>query len=165
MRKRDIVKRLLCMACAVAVAGCGSSNEDEASAEKKHVEAERVALEFRLVEPVPGEGLVEMAMSAWGQSETFYAHEQALLTGEDVESATAVRMNGRPAVELKFTEAGAARLAEVTGSNVGRRMGMILNGELVTAPVIRDRISGGVAVINGEFTQEEAERVAAGLGR
>jgi preprotein translocase subunit SecD len=143
------------MLCLSIVAGCGGAE----------TEVEKVALELRIVETSPGEGLTAMTMTAWGRSETFYAHEEILMTGDDVDSAALTEWNGHPAVELSFTAEGAAKLAQITGANVGRRMGMIVDGVLVTAPVIRAPIDGGVAVINGEFTDEEAKRVAAGLGK
>ena len=149
------MKQLLLLVCVAALAGCGGAETD----------VQKVALEMRLVETSPGEGLTEMTMTAWGRSEILYAHDEVLMTGDDVESASLTEWNGFPAVELKFTAEGASKLAGITGANVGRQMGMIVNGALMTAPLIRAPIDGGVAVINGEFTEEEAKRVAAGLSR
>jgi preprotein translocase subunit SecD len=146
---------VLLLVCLLAVGGCAGDGTDTGP----------VSLELRIVEEAPGEGLAAMTMSAWGRSETFYAHSEVLMTGDDVASAAITEWQGHPAVEMKFTEAGGERLAQITGGNVGKRMGMIVDGKLMAAPVIRAQISGGVAVINGEFTDEEARRVAAGLGR
>lgn len=72
---------------------------------------------------------------------------------------------GRPGVEVLFTEEGSRKFAEITGANVNKRMAILVDGKLVTAPLIRAKISGGRAIINGIFTHEEAERIARGIIR
>ena len=61
---------------------------------------------------------------------------------------------------LGFNEEGTARLAEMTGANVGKRIAFVVNGRVVSAPRLESRIDGGVAVIEGGFTEEEATRLA-----
>lgn len=61
---------------------------------------------------------------------------------------------------LTFNEEGAARLARVTTLNVGKRLAIVIDGRVVTAPELRTEITAGDAVIEGGFTKEEAERLA-----
>ena len=55
---------------------------------------------------------------------------------------------------------GSRKFATVTGANVGRRLAIILDGNVYSAPVIQERISGGEAQITGSFTPEEATDLA-----
>jgi len=120
-----------------------------------------VTVEFRLAETEPAEGLTLMTCTASGES--FYLHDEILLSNADIESASPDSWDGRPTVALTFTEAGREKFARLTEENIGGRVGMLVDGELVTAPVIRAPILEGKAVINGDFTEEEATRIAAGI--
>jgi preprotein translocase subunit SecD len=124
---------------------------------------EGVTVEFRLAQPEPAEGLTLVVLAASGES--FYLHDEVLLSNADIECASPGSWDGRPTVALTFTEAGREKFAQLTEENVGGRVGILLDGELVTAPVIRAPIYEGKAVINGNFTEQEAKRIAAGIIR
>lgn len=64
---------------------------------------------------------------------------------------------------LTFNDEGTAQLARVSAATVGRRLAFVIDGRVVAAPVILGEITGGAAVIEGDFTQQEAERLAAAL--
>ncbi|WP_347241830.1 protein translocase subunit SecD [Thermus sp.] len=84
-----------------------------------------------------------------------------LLTGADLADARAVfDQFGRPQVALTFTPEGAKKFEEVTRQNVGKRLAIILDGKVYTAPVIRQAITGGQAVIEGLSGLEEASEIA-----
>ncbi len=84
-----------------------------------------------------------------------------LLTGADLADARAVfDQFGRPQVALTFTPEGAKRFEEVTRANVGKRLAIVLDGKVYTAPVIRQAITGGQAVIEGLSGLEEASEIA-----
>lgn len=68
--------------------------------------------------------------------------------------------NNMPYVALSFNPDGARVFERVTSENVGRRLAIVLDGKVNSAPVIRDAISGGKAVIEGRFTDEEARDLA-----
>ena len=71
-----------------------------------------------------------------------------LLTGADLADARAVfDQFGRPQVSLTFTPEGAKKFEEVTRQNIGKRLAIVLDGRVYTAPVIRQAITGGQAVI------------------
>jgi preprotein translocase subunit SecD len=66
----------------------------------------------------------------------------------------------RPEILFQLDSAGALAFEGVTTTNVGRHLAIILDGELYSAPRIRTPISGGNASLTGEFTEQEARRLA-----
>jgi preprotein translocase subunit SecD len=123
----------------------------------------KVKLEFHIAEDEPAADLTEMVFKPTG--EIFYLHNEILVNQYDVESAAVVNQQERPAVELILTSEGAKKFEELTAQNIGKRCAMMLNGELLSAPTIRDTISGGRAIITGIFTEAEAEDIAKGLNK
>ncbi|MEK7669416.1 MAG: protein translocase subunit SecD [Patescibacteria group bacterium] len=69
----------------------------------------------------------------------------------------------KPIIGLKFNEEGSQLFAKITRENVGSVLGIFLDGNLVEAPYIREEISGGEAVITGDFTPEQAKQVVRDL--
>ena len=67
---------------------------------------------------------------------------------------------GYPAVGIKLSSDGAVKFAGITRNNIGRRLAILLDGKVQSAPVIRDAITTGDAVITGRFTIEEAQDLA-----
>lgn len=91
------------------------------------------------------------------------------LGGADLDGA-AVKFGqfGEPEVELKFNAAGANKFAELTGANINKRMAIVLDRIVKSAPNIKDRIGGGQAVItmggrNRDDTMKEAQTIATAL--
>lgn len=85
-----------------------------------------------------------------------------LMTGDMVKDAQ-VRIGGsfnEPFVSLDMTSRGGKVFAQITEKNVGRRMAIVLDDVVKSAPVIRERILGGSAQISGSFTHEEAADLA-----
>ncbi len=67
---------------------------------------------------------------------------------------------GQPQIAITFTKDGENRFAEVTRQSVGKRLAIIIDGQLCSAPVINMPISGGKATISGSFSQQEAKDLA-----
>ncbi|WP_111641798.1 protein translocase subunit SecD [Marinimicrobium alkaliphilum] len=65
-----------------------------------------------------------------------------------------------PVVTFRLDDAGARRFGELTRANVGRALAVVLDGEVITAPVIRSVIAGGSGEISGHFTAAEASNLA-----
>ena len=87
---------------------------------------------------------------------------KVLMTGDMVKNAQ-VRIGGtfnEPYVSIDLTSRGGKVFATLTEKNVGRRMAIVLDGVVKSAPVIRERILGGSAQISGSFTHEEASDLA-----
>lgn len=92
----------------------------------------------------------------------YIVRKEVLLTG-DLLAEAHVSIDQRfnePYVSLRFNDAGAKIFEEVTGKNVKRRLAIILDGNLYSAPVIQEKIEGGNAQITGHFTLEEAKDLA-----
>ena len=88
--------------------------------------------------------------------------ERTLLTGQSLENAQ-VKISdrfGEPYVAIKFNPQGAKDFDRITGENVNKRLAIILDGVVYSAPVIKERISGGDAQITGAFTMDDAKDLA-----
>ncbi len=95
----------------------------------------------------------------------FVVKQEAALTGDNLTDAR-VEIGSRfnePYVTISFDSVGAAAFERVTGANIGRRLGIVLDGVIYSAPTIQDRIPGGRAQITGRFTIEEARDLAIAL--
>lgn len=84
------------------------------------------------------------------------------LTGADVKKATVEfsSENGEPQVALSFSKRGTELFAQVTERNVGKPVGIFLDDIPISAPVVRQAIHEGNAVISGNFSPEAAKRLA-----
>lgn len=84
-----------------------------------------------------------------------------LLTGEYItNAAVAFDSFGRPYVSLSFNARGAKIFERITGENVNKRLAIVLDGKVYSAPVIQEKIIGGRASITGNFTTDEAHDLA-----
>lgn len=88
--------------------------------------------------------------------------KKTLLTGESLEDAKVSISDrfGEPYVSLKFDSQGARDFDRITAQNVKKRLAIVLDGVVHSAPVIQERISGGNAQITGSFTMDEAHDLA-----
>ncbi len=66
----------------------------------------------------------------------------------------------QPTVSVQFNDEGAKLFEELTNKNVGKPLGIYLDGVPISAPVVREPIAGGSAVISGKFTLDEAKQLA-----
>lgn len=83
------------------------------------------------------------------------------MSGENITNARPqYDQNGQIHVALEFNSRGGSIFERITGDNIGRRMAIVLDGKVYSAPVIQSRISGGKAVITGNFTLAEAQDLA-----
>ncbi len=93
------------------------------------------------------------------EKEKLLIHKDVVLTGDTLVNA---QMNfdqsrfNEPYIALEFNSRGAAIFSEITGANVGRRLAIVLDGKVHTAPRINEKIPSGRASITGRFTAEEA---------
>src|SRR5258705_2509563 len=92
----------------------------------------------------------------------YVVQKKTLLTGADLSTArVSIDQNtSEPYVSVEFNAAGARAFGELTEANVGRRLAIVLDGNVHSAPVIRERIPSGQAQITGGFTSEEATDLA-----
>jgi len=92
----------------------------------------------------------------------FVVQKKTLLTGRDLSTArVSIDQNtSEPYVSVEFNAAGAKAFGDLTEANVGKRLAIILDGNIHSAPVIRERIPSGRAQITGGFTTQEATDLA-----
>jgi SecD/SecF fusion protein len=135
-------------------------------------------LEFRMVHPKskelidagmlePGYQLMRMKEeNANGPAtiEPLLIQKKAAMTGKYIRSAFVSRDTmGQPEIDFTLTSEGATIFGDLTEQHVGERMAIVLDGELLSAPVIRGAITGGSGQITGNFTDKSAHDLAAGL--
>src|SRR3990172_4561473 len=84
------------------------------------------------------------------------------LTGADLKSADVGfdQTTGKPVVNIEFNQAGAEKFAAITEKNIGRALPIILDEEVISAPIVQQAITGGRAQISGEFTLDQAKNLA-----
>lgn len=78
---------------------------------------------------------------------------------EQVQAVTGY--DGYPVLQFRFTPAASALFADYSGRNIGNAFAIVVNDQVVSAPIIQDRISGGTGIITGSFTEGEARMLAA----
>ncbi len=107
-------------------------------------------------------GVGNEILPALDQEGVYYILEQApVVTGEDLTNAQpAFDQNGRPAVNFSFNPSGARRFGDYTANNIGSPFAIVLDDEVISAPVIQAHIAGGSGIITGSFTVEESTQLA-----
>jgi preprotein translocase subunit SecD len=104
--------------------------------------------------------VVEGAGDQPGQPVFYLVRREAAVTGRDLKTArVGVDENNQPDVQFSLTPAGAEKFRRFTGSNIGRRLGIILDGRIESAPTIQSQISAE-GRITGRFTTQEADELA-----
>ena len=96
-----------------------------------------------------------------GYNQQYVVEKRALVTGESlVDAFPTTDQGGQPAVGFRFDGAGAKKFGDVTSANVGRPFAIVLDGKVISAPVIQSPILGGNGIITGNFTFESANNLA-----
>jgi preprotein translocase subunit SecD len=91
----------------------------------------------------------------------FLIKRRTLLTGDAlVDARVEFGQFNQPQVAIRFDSRGARRFDQITAASVGKRLAIVLDSRVYSAPVIQERISGGSAIISGNFTDEEARDLA-----
>lgn len=85
---------------------------------------------------------------------------RVMLTGEMLVDSQASFQDALPVVSFVFNSIGAKKFAEASSTNVGKRFAIILDNQVISAPVIREPILGGRGIISGNFTVETAKDLA-----
>jgi SecD/SecF fusion protein len=155
---------------------------DTAKIDEARDQLQRVAkLEFRLVHPQsstlvsqidsgqtftpPGYEILDgvKGKSTTGKPEKYLVKKKPELTGAEITRAQARFEQRGYEVDLSFNSEGSKTFARVTGQNIGNQLAIVLDGEVVSAPVIQTEISNGSASITGNFTAQEAQDLASAL--
>lgn len=96
------------------------------------------------------------------EEDVYYILERgAVVTGEElVDAQPSFDQNGRPAVSFRFNPTGARKFGDYTADNIGNPFAIVLDNEVISAPVIQAHISGGSGIITGRFSVEESTNLA-----
>jgi preprotein translocase subunit SecD len=85
---------------------------------------------------------------------------RAMVNGETLTDSQATFQESQPVVSFRFNTIGAQKFGRATTENVGKRFAIVLDKEVISAPVIREAILGGSGIISGNFTTESAKDLA-----
>lgn len=109
---------------------------------------------------VPGVG--QVIYPSVEESGLFYTLDAVpVVTGEELTDARPdFDQNGRPAVSFRFNPAGARKFGDYTAANIGQLFAIVLDHEVISAPVIQSHIPGGSGIITGNFTVESSTNLA-----
>jgi protein-export membrane protein SecD len=109
--------------------------------------------------PPAGCEIAEPAEESDGQ---ILIESRARISGDDLVDAQPGfdQQSNQPIVSFRFNTRGATVFGKLTQDNVGRRFAVVLDGKVITAPVIRSPILGGSGQIEGSFTVESAQNLA-----
>jgi hypothetical protein len=121
-----------------------------------------VRFEVRLAEEQPAAGLREARIQ--GTDRVIYLHEEVIVSNADIERSAVVpgSVPSRFNIGVRFNAAGAEKMRRATANHVGRPIALLIENEVVMAPVLRDPIVDS-AVISGDYSQAEAERIVNGM--
>ena len=118
----------------------------------------------RIIVELPGEKNPEKAIETIGKTAVLEFKDESgttRMTGNDLKTAKEQIDQGKKnVVAIEFTDEGAKKFADLTASNVGRKIGIYLDGAPLTEPVVNEPITGGKAVITGSKTLEDAKNLA-----
>jgi protein-export membrane protein SecD len=96
-----------------------------------------------------------------GQPMAYYVvQKRVMVSGENLIDAQATFQDAQPVVSFRFDSLGAKRFGDATRENVGKLFAIVLDGKVISAPVIRDAITSGSGVISGSFTTQSANDLA-----
>ncbi len=120
--------------------------------------------ERRIIVELPGIKDPDKAIQVIGKTAMLEFKDEdgnTALTGTDLQNAKEeTDQQGQNLVSLEFSSDGGQKFADLTTKNVGRKIAILLDGEVLTAPNVKEPILGGKAVITGSRTLEEAHNLA-----
>ncbi len=104
----------------------------------------------------------EVLMSSTSPKTPYVIKKQILVSGGDLTDAQPGfdQRSGEPIVSFRFNTSGSRKFAQATSENVGQPFAIVLDNEVISAPVIREPITGGSGQISGSFTVQQANDLA-----
>jgi preprotein translocase subunit SecD len=144
------------------------------------VQSSNVAGSYRVIVELPGVTDINDASKTIGQTVNMEFREQnpnpdptstdplaaflptSDLTGKDFKRATVTfnQQTSEPEISIQFNSDGAKKFADITRRNIGKPVAIILDGQVISAPRVQSEITDGNAVITGQFTVDEAKKLA-----
>lgn len=90
------------------------------------------------------------------QAAAYVVNKRVMVSGENLVDAQPSFQDGQPVVSFRFDSVGARRFGDATTENVGKPFAIVLDNKVISAPVIREPITGGRGIISGNFTTQSA---------
>lgn len=91
----------------------------------------------------------------------YIVEETPVVSGEQlVDAQPSFDQNNRPAVSFRFDSSGARKFGDYTAANIGAPFAIVLDNEVISAPVIQSHIPGGSGIITGSFSVEDSTKLA-----
>ena len=104
-------------------------------------------IELRLIAKNEADGF---KVPTWDGKLFMFVEKQAPLTDRDVETVRLAKLpTGAPAINLQLDQTASLALEDITLKNVGRRLAILVDGKIVIAPTIKERITGGSMTVAG----------------
>lgn len=97
---------------------------------------------------------------AGSEGEYYVISRKPVVGGENLIDAQPAFQEGDPVVSFKFNALGGKKFGEATKNNIGERLAIVLDNEVISAPVVQGAILGGSGVISGNFTVKSANDLA-----
>ena len=165
---RNSVVATIAIFCFFQTAGSQDRKPSDTEQECNRIFADKnpgpafVKLELRLAETSPAADLDESVVACDGMK--VYLYRQVLITNEDIAEASVVstQIIDGYMIGLRLTDTATVRMSKATTDSIGKRMAIILDGKVWSAPTIQSGLSRDI-YITGMFTKERAERFVAAL--
>ncbi len=112
--------------------------------------------------PPPGSVVMPLVETRGGQqvAEKVVVRRRIIVSGENLIDAQPTFQQGEPVVSFRFDSVGAKRFGDATTQNTGKSLAIVLDGQVISAPRIREPILGGSGIISGTFTPQDAQDLA-----
>lgn len=126
-----------------------------------------IRFEIRMAESQPAPGLQKAKVA--DSDRYVYLHNEVVVSNNDIAAVKAVEAGGpsQYGISVKLKATGADKMRRATEAHIGKPLAILLDGQVMMAPVVRDPV-GGSAMITGHYTKAEAqsiaERISKGIG-
>jgi len=100
--------------------------------------------------------------------ESMLLEKTPVLTEKDIEGAELVlgEDESKPvSIKFQLSQRGSKRCTEITGNKINRKIAVVVNGRIITAPIIKQRVLGGSLFISEKFLLEEAKKIVDDLNK
>lgn len=118
-----------------------------------------IRFEVRMAETRPAAGLQKAKVT--GSDRYVYLHHQVIVSNNDIAEVNVIQADApsQYGIGIKFNASGADKMRQATQAHIGKPLAILLDGQVMMAPVVRDAV-GGSAMLTGHYTKAEAQRVA-----
>ena len=155
IRRRNVLAGMGAVAAALVIAAVLAGSGD------RGILQATVRFEVRLAETQPVPGLIVAHIGRTAR--VIYLHPEPVVTNDDIAQSWVMPEGvDQFSISVEFLQAGAERMRQATAAHIGKPVAILIDGQVVIAPVIRSAIANS-ALITGDYSQADAERIAHGI--